>query len=254
MRGFEVDTYGERIAEAYDGTHGDLPLDSAQQSVLRRYAGGGAALEVGVGTGRVAVPLAAAGVPVIGVDTSAAMLDRLRERAAGLPVHAVHADLADPEPDEGARPLPPIGPVALAYAVFNTFFMLAGRTAQAALLRRLRALLAPGGALVLEVFVPPAAAFPGGQQVRVGSITADEVWLEVAVLDPAAQRVDCQDIRLRHGEPVRLAPAVIHFLLPGQLDAMATECGFLLEHRWGDWDGAGPEPAEGRQILIYRKA
>jgi SAM-dependent methyltransferase len=252
VRGFDVDTYGERIAEAYDGTHGDLPLDVAQQSVLRRYAGGGAALEVGVGTGRVAVPLAAAGVTVIGVDTSAAMLDRFRERAAGLPVHAVHADLADPGPDEAE--LPPAGPIALAYAVFNTFFMLAGRPAQAALLRRLHALLAPEGALVLEVFVPPAAAFPGGQQVRVGSITADEVWLEVAVLDPAAQRVDCQDIRLRHGQPVRLAPAEIHYLLPDQLDAMATECGFLLEHRWADWEGVSPESAEGRRILIYRKA
>lgn len=252
MRGFEVDTYGERIADAYDGTHGDLPLDTAQQSVLRRYAGGGVALEVGVGTGRVAVPLAAAGVPVIGVDTSAAMLDRLRERAAGLPVDAVHADLADP--DAAARPLSAAGPVSLAYAVFNTFFMLAGRAAQAALLRRLRGLLAPGGALVLEVFVPPAAAFPGGQQVRVGSMTADEVWLEVAVLDPAAQRVDCQDIWLRHGQPVRLAPAEIHYLLPDQLDAMAAECGFLPEHRWGDWEGASPESAEGRQILIYRTA
>jgi hypothetical protein len=107
---------------------------------------------------------------------------------------------------------------------------------------------------VLEVFVPPAAAFPGGQQVRVGSITADEVWLEVAVLDPAAQRVDCQDIWLRHGQPVRLAPAEIHYLLPDQLDAMAAECGFLLEHHWGDWDGASPESAEGRQVLIYRTA
>ncbi|NEA52138.1 class I SAM-dependent methyltransferase [Streptomyces sp. SID10815] len=243
MDEYAADTYGERFAASYDEIFADFTPRPAQIELLRRLAGPHTAVELGVGTGRVAIPLARSGVPVVGVDTSAAMLDQLARKAAGLPVQPVLGDATAPE-------LAPELKAGVAYTVFNTFFMLPGRAAQATCLKNVRALLQPGGAFVVEVFVPrPELIAP----VRIKSFTATEVVLQVSQHVAEEQRMDSQDVVLRHGAPVRLMPTQVHYLTPHQLDLLAEESGLALESRHADWDGAEFTPDSAKHVSVYRR-
>jgi hypothetical protein len=177
-----------------------------------------------VGTGRVAIPLARCGVPVIEVESSVRMLSLLRQRVNGLPILVVHGDFV--EMSYGGYPT-----ATLAYAVFNTF-MLRGRRQQEACLQRLRTALAPGGALTVEVLVPMPDRFERQQEILIRSLTIDEVLLQVARHDADGRRIDFQGIRFRHDKPVELIPTEVHYLWPEELDELAAGCGFQLKERF----------------------
>jgi SAM-dependent methyltransferase len=240
MKGYQRDTYGEQVAEVYDRLHPDVLISDGAVATLARLAAGGPVLELGVGTGRLAIPLAEQGLPVTGLDISPAMLARLAEKPHGGLVETVLGDFA-----ELAVP----GRFALVVAAADTFFMLDSQERQVRCFAAVAEHLAPGGLFVVEAFVPDRArATAGGVTVR--KITGDSLVLGASTHDPASQRIDGAQI-LIDGEGIRFAPASMRYAWPAELDLMARLGGLRLRERWGGWNG-GPFGAERlRHVSVY---
>jgi SAM-dependent methyltransferase len=231
--GYEPSTYGQRFADVYDDWYGDITDGAAcveRLAALVEEAGGGAVLELGVGTGRLALPLAERGIEVHGIDASAAMLDRLRDKPGGGAVHLTEGDMADL-----ALVDPP--PFVVVLAAFNTFFNLGSRDGQERCLARIATLLAPHGTFVLEGFVPVPPDGGGPQSaVTPRRITTDEVQLTVSQHDPAAQTITGQHVHITEGG-IRLRPWHLRYAPPAELDEMADQAGLALAWRHADWEG-----------------
>jgi len=150
--------FGERVAATYDGSSGVFGPGAveATAAVLAELAGGGRALELGVGTGRIALPLARRGVEVHGIDLSRAMVARLRAKPGGDAIGVTIGDFATTTVD---------GTFSLAYLVFNTIMNLTSQEAQAACFRNVARHLEPGGCFVIECRVPELRRLPPGQNV-----------------------------------------------------------------------------------------
>lgn len=223
MDGFHESSYGDAFADVYDEWYAGISDVDSTVRTLTALADGRPVLELGVGTGRLAVPLAAAGVSVTGVDSSAAMLDVLSSKAST--VAAVRGDMV-----EGL----PVGPFGLAFVAYNTFFNLTTAERQRACFRAVADRLAPGGMFAIEAAIFDPQRPPGGT-VAVRSIAADRVVLSVDVHRPEEQRVDAQLIELTEAGGVRLRPASIRYAAPDELDEMARAAGFELGDRWEDF-------------------
>ena len=233
MEGYQPSTYGDRFADVYDEWYGDvtdLEACTAHLARLVATAGGGPLLELGVGSGRLALPLTARGVEVHGIDASPAMVDRLRAKPGGEAVRVTIGDMADLTLDA-----PP--PFAIVLVAFNTLFNLADDALQRRCLTRAAALLAPKGRLVVEAFVP-RDDLPAGSTVTPRHIATDEVVLSVSQVDPTARTITGQHVHLRESG-IRLRPWHLHYASPAQLDAMASDAGLVLEARHAGW---GDEP------------
>jgi SAM-dependent methyltransferase len=239
MDGFHDASYGDAFADVYDEWYGGISDVEATVRMLRALADGRPVLELGVGTGRLAVPLAAAGVDVTGIDSSAAMLDVLAAKASA--VKARRGDMVDGLPD---------GPFGLVFVAYNTFFNLTTAARQQSCFDAVAARLAPGGMFVIEAAVPDPQRPPGGT-VAVRSIAADRVVLSVDVHVPEEQRVDAQLIELTEAGGVRLRPASIRYAAPAELDAMAVAAGFEVGERWEDF-AQSPFAADSAQhVTVY---
>jgi SAM-dependent methyltransferase len=246
---FTATTYGESFADVYDDWY---PADASTDEVVTRVAelaGDGAhVLELGVGTGRLALSLAAAGHRVVGVDASPGMLDRLRGKLAAHadhPVEVVEADLADPDAW-------PEGPFDVVLAAFNFVCNLPDADDQRGLFHSAAAALRPGGWFLVEAFLP-APADGRNHDLTVRELTADRVVLIATESDGASGVVTGQHIELVDGEPVRLRPWRIRATGVRELDAWATEAGLQLEGRDADWSGT-PFSTEGAgQVSRYRR-
>jgi SAM-dependent methyltransferase len=219
--------YGEHIADVYDQW---FPASAEQLTpmvdFLARHAAGGPALELGVGTGRVALPLAARGVAVSGIDASPRMLARLRAKEGGGLVAASLGNFADVAAGGG--------PFQLVYVVFNTFFGLLTQAEQVRCFRNVAANLRPGGVFVIEAFVPDLTRWDRGQRVQVGALAAEESRLGLSVHDLATQRVTSRDIVISaHG--MVTYPVEIRYAWPSELDLMAELAGLEPLGRWGGW-------------------
>jgi SAM-dependent methyltransferase len=225
MEGYRPETYGDRVADLYDqmALPGPDLVDCVDR--LAELAGPGPALELGIGTGRVALPLAARGVEVHGIDASAAMVERLRAKPGGDAIPVTLADFAA---------VPVDGSYRLVYVVFNTFFSLLTQDDQVRCFAAVAARLAPEGAFAVEAFVPDPTLHPGGQSIRARHLALDLVRLDVALHDPVAQRVDFQHVLLG-ADGVRLVPGSIRYAWPSELDLMARLAGLRLRERWGGW-------------------
>lgn len=232
--GYGPSTYGDRFADVYDEWYADVSDVAAtvrRVAALAEAAGGGPVLELGGGSGRLAIPLAAAGLSTWSVDASPAMVERLRSKPGGDRVHALVGDMS--ELALGDAPA-----FAVVLCAFNTFFNLTSREAQLRCLRRVAALLAPGGRFVVEAFVPPpedpeAAAVRAVEPRHIG---LDEVVLTVSRLDPATRTVVGQHVQIREAG-VRLRPWVLRYATPDELDALAAEAGLRLVERHAGWQG-----------------
>ena len=231
MEGYGPSTYGDGFADVYDDWYEGVGDAAAAVATIAAVAGSGPVLELGVGSGRIAAPLAAEGREVWGVDGSAAMLERLAARPGGDRVRAVLGDMADP----GAALGPSAPPFAAVVAAFNTFFLLASEAAQKRCLTAGAALLAPGGRLLLEAYVPadpPADAETVLEPRRVG---LDHVVFTISAHRPMEQVVEGQHVELRESG-IRLRPWVLRYATPHQLDDLASTAGLDLVDRWGGWD------------------
>lgn len=244
MEGYDSARYGRSFADVYDDWYRDVSdVDATVEKVaaLAARRGGGRVLELGVGTGRLALPLAARGLQVTGVDASAEMLDRLRTKDGAEQLTLVEADMAE---------LPVDGPFAAAFVAFNTFFNLTTRDAQARCLQRVRDVLAPGGWFVLEAFVPHDDGDASGVSAR--TVEVDRVVLTAARRDAAAQTISGQHIEITE-QGVRLRPWMVRYAAPAELDAMAAAAGLRLVERHADWRGTPFQDASDHHVSVYRR-
>lgn len=243
--GYGADTYGESFADVYDDWYADVSDIDATVATIARLAGDGPVLELGVGTGRLAIPLAAAGVRVVGVDASPSMLRLLADKPGADAVTVVLADMAHLAEGPGAEEIASVGPYTVAFAAFNTFFNLATPDDQRRCLEGVFDLLAPGGVLVIEGFVPPEDGMTDGG-VSVRDITADAAVLTVSKHDPDAQIIRGHHIEMR-ADGNRMRPWIVRYLTPEQLDASAAAVGFVRTNRWATWSGSpfNPSPSNG---------
>ena len=243
MRGYHDESYGDGFADVYDEWYADITDVDATTATLAELATGGRVLELGVGTGRLAAPLAHRGLDVTGVDTSTAMLDRLRGKPGGDDVHVVVGDMVDGLPD---------GPFDLVFVAYNTFFSLLTPARQQACCHAVAQRLPEGGVFVIEAFVPEVAP-DTASSLTVRSVTADRVVLSVSTSDPQAQTAEGQYIDITEAGGVKLRPWSIRWATPGQLDDMATAAGLHLTDRWSGFDRTPFGPDSSRHVSVYRR-
>lgn len=244
MRGYDDASYGDAFADVYDDWYHDISDVDATTAALTTLAGAGPVLELGVGTGRLAIPLAAAGLTVHGLDTSAAMLQQMAAKPGGERVHPHVGDMVDGLP---------AGPFSLVFVAYNTFFSLLTEERQRACFTQVAARLAPDGVFVIEAFVPDPAHDPGNG-ISVRSLTADRVVLSVSTFDTDAQRAEGQYVDITEAGGVRLRPWSIRWATPTQLDAMAAAAGLTCGDRWEDFSGTLFGPDSPRHVSVYRRA
>ena len=259
MRGYGPSTYGDAFADVYDDWYGDLADTEATVACVAELADGATpgdgpplVLELGIGTGRLALPLAEAGCDVRGIDASSAMVDRLRAKPGGdLPV--VIGDLADVVVPPGRGTEGGATAVSVVLCASNVVFNLADEAAQRRCLSGVARVLGPSGRLVVEAFVPPDEVDgDDGSEVRVRSLTTDAVVLTAARRDARAQTIEGSFVELSEADGVRLRPWRLHYLHPHQLDELAAAAGLVLEHRWSDWSRHPFGPDADAHVSVYR--
>jgi SAM-dependent methyltransferase len=245
MRGYDAESYGEGFADVYDDWYAGITDVGTTVRTIAALAGPeGRVLELGTGTGRLAVPLALAGLRVTGVDASTAMLAHLTRRdPAGL-VTVVVGDMVDD--------LPP-GPFDLAFVAYNTIFNLLTEERQQACFTAVSTRLRPGGVFVVETFIPDQEVI-GGPPVTVRSMAVDHVVLSVSQHRAEAQTASGQFVEITEGGGVRLRPWSIRWATPEQLDGMAAAAGLVLESRWSDMAGTEFTDDSTHHVTVYRLA
>ena len=239
MDSHKHEAYGESVAGVYDDWYSELNPKAIE--VLADLSGGGKVLELGIGTGRIALPLSAKGVEVHGIDAAPSMIARLRAKPGGDRIMVTQGNFAE---------VPVDGKFALIYIVFNTFFMLLSQEEQVQCFKNVAQHLAPGGCFVIEAFVPDLSRFTGGQVNWATKVTADEVLLDVGNHDAATQRVRGQKVVITEGN-VRLYPAQIRYCYPSELDLMAQLAGLRLRERWANWKREPFTSESNQHISIY---
>jgi SAM-dependent methyltransferase len=244
MEGYRPETYGDRIADVYDAIMADLPDPGDCADRLAELAGPGPALELGIGTGRVALPLAARGVEVHGIDASAAMGEQRRAKPGGDTIPVTMGDFAD---------VPVGGSYPLVYVVFNTFFALLSQDDQVRCFAGVARRLTQDGVFVLTAFVPDLSLYSGGQSVRAHGLGLDHVRLDAARHDPVTQRVDFQHVLLT-ADGIRFLPGALRYAWPAELDLMAKLAGLRLRERWGGWRREPFDADSGLHVSVYEHA
>jgi SAM-dependent methyltransferase len=227
MKNYEpILSFGEETAEIYDdlSQRGDEP---ATVAFLEQLAGGGPALELAIGTGRIALSLAARGLRVDGIELSPAMVAKLRAKPGGDRISVTIGDFAD---------VPVEGSYRLIYVVFNTLFNLLTQDDQVRCFENVASHLGDDGSFVVEAFVPAfLIRLRDDQYVDAEAIGVDEVRLDVARHDPVTQRLEESHVHLSP-EGVRLSPIVTRYAWPSELDLMSRIAGLRLKERWGGWN------------------
>lgn len=240
MDSYTDQTYGDAWAELYDEVF-PAPAPEVIEFVTAR-AEGGPVLELAVGTGRVAIPLVAAGVEVHGVEISPQMIDVLHRRPDKVPI--VASDMTRFRLDR-RYPLVLLGA--------NTLFVPLEEEAQRGVFRATAAALETGGRFVIECFVPDLDRFDRDQTVRAREVSADHVMIEFAIHDPDLQVIrSMMDIRWTKGRSA-LLPVQVRYLWPQQIDEMASGSGLELEERYEWYDEAPFTDASPRHVSVYRK-
>lgn len=241
------DLYDEDDAARYDADHADMATPRALTpvlDVLAGLAGDGPALELGIGTGRVAVPLSQRGVSVAGVDLSAPMVERLREKVSAERLPVVVGDMAN-------ATAPAAGTYALVYLVFNTLSNLRTQAEQVACFRNAAAHLRPGGAFVVELWVPQLhRATPG---LGIAPMSFDDGYLVVDEYDVATQGCVSHHYRPTTGGQVRYGVGRSRYAWPAECDLMAQLAGLERVARWADWSRSPFVSASPCHVSVWRK-
>ncbi|MBD0838012.1 class I SAM-dependent DNA methyltransferase [Streptomyces sp. TRM68416] len=236
--------FGEKIAATYDTSESEMfhpDVVKATVDVLADLAGDGSALELAVGTGRIALPLAARGVPVHGIDMSRAMVARLRAKPGGDGIAVTIGDIATTRVD---------GRFTVAYLVFNTINNLTTQDAQVDCFRNAAAHLAPGGRFVVEVGVPELRKLPPGQTAVPFRITPTQWAFDT--YEPATQAMSSNYVTIVDGRAEHES-IPFRYVWPAELDLMARLAGLRLHARWEDWSGAPFTNESTRHVSIWEK-
>ena len=229
-------TYDESSAEMFDAAVVDPVVD-----VLVELAGSGRALELGIGTGRIALPLAQRGVLVHGIELSRAMVAKLRAKPGGEDIGVTIGDFATATVD---------GTFSVAYLVFNTIMNLTTQAAQVACFRNVAAHLEPGGCFVIEVAVPDLQRLPPGETLL--PLYVHETEWGFDEYDVGAQGLTSHHFEIVDGNVERLS-IPFRYAWPSELDLMAQLAGMRLRERWDGWTRE-PFTSESRQhVSIWEK-
>jgi SAM-dependent methyltransferase len=209
---------------------------------LAELAGGGRALELAIGTGRVAVPLAERGVPVTGIELSRPMIDRLRTKVDEATIPVIVGDMAT-----AVAP----GRYTLVYLVYNTISNLLTQAEQVACFRNAARHLTPGGRFLVELWVPELRRLPPGQRAVVWQV--EPGYLGLDTYDVLRQHVVSHHVRFAEGShQARLFRSPHRYIWPAELDLMAQLAGFALETRQADWTGAEYTAESRSHVSVYR--
>jgi SAM-dependent methyltransferase len=227
--------FDERVAATYDAN--DPTADPAMIDVLAELAGDGAALELAIGTGRVALPLTARGVPVHGIELSKAMVAQLRYKPGGEDLPVAIGDMASTRVE---------GTFSLVYLVFNTINNLVTQDAQVACFANAAAHLEPGGAFVIEVGVPDLQRLPPGQTLVPFEVSEHKVGFD-------EYDVATQGMISHHIERGERFSVPFRYVWPAELDLMARLAGMRLEHRWSDWRRSPFTSDSRRHVSVWRR-
>ena len=235
-------TYGDRIADVYDQIY--QPTDVTDCiSMLSELASRGRALELGIGTGRIAIPLAAKGAEVHGIDSSKAMVAQLRVKECEREIPITIGDFADVDVD---------GTFSLIFVVANTFFALTSQDDQIRCFENVASKLDERGVFLIEAFVPDVSVFSEGNHMRARPLDLSSVKLDVTVYDRMNQIVDTRTLRLSE-EGIETYPFRLRYVWPSEMDPMARLAGFRLLERWADWRRS-PFTSESRShVSLYMK-
>lgn len=242
--------WDEQVAQHYDTPgEGMFAPEVIGPTVerLAELAGGGRAVEFAVGTGRVAIPLADAGVPVTGIELSHAMIARLREKVGEDVIRVVQGDMTSASAGEG---------YALAILVFNTISNLLTQDEQIDCFRNAARHLAPGGRFVIELWVPQLRALAPGHR---GTVEVFEPgYLLVDTVDTLTQHLVSHHVRfgaaLDDGRDATIGRSPHRYIWPSELDLMARLAGFELESRWSGWDRGEFTGESTSHVSVYRLA
>jgi SAM-dependent methyltransferase len=238
--------YGAAMADVYDDWFADVSdVDATVDRIVAWLASGpdGPVLELGIGTGRLALPLAARDVDILGVDGSPEMVARLRRKPGGADLRVTIGDMVEPNP---------AGPFALVFAAYNTFFNLTTENEQQQCFNSVAQRLVDGGRFVIEAFVPDAE-ITSGPNVSVRSADPERVVVSVSRVDAEVQTIDGEYIEVTASAVVR-RPWKIRWSTPEQLDAMASRAGLNLESRCADWSDVPCGTPSSVHVSSYRKA
>jgi SAM-dependent methyltransferase len=236
--------FGEHVASRYDETSADMFVPGVVDPAvdfLAGLAGGGRALELGIGTGRIALPLARRGVAVHGIDLSRAMVARMRAKPGGDAIGVTFGDFATTRAG---------GTFSLAYLVFNTIMNLTSQAEQVECFRNVAAQLEPGGCFVIEVGVPDLRRLPPGQNVLPFHVSATR-W-SFDVYDTATQAMSSNFVEVTDGRG-RYTSIPFRYVWPAELDLMAQLAGMRLRERWDGWTRE-PFTGQSRQhVSVWEK-
>jgi SAM-dependent methyltransferase len=236
--------FDERVAARYDQSDGeefDRAVIETIVDFLVERAGTGRALELGIGTGRIALPLALRGVPVHGIDLSKAMVARLRAKPGGTDIGVTIGDFATTKVD---------GSFSLAYVVFNTIMNLTTQDAQIACFRNVAAHLEPGGCFVIEVGIPSLQRLPPGETYRAYHV--GETRWDIDEFDVATQGLISHHFAIVNGRLERDSMP-FRYVWPSELDLMAQLAGMSLLERWAGWKRERFTSDSRKHVSVWKK-
>jgi SAM-dependent methyltransferase len=236
--------FGERVASFYDERSAAMSAPEVVRPVVQMLAdlaGDGGALEFGIGTGRLALPLAERGVRVAGIDNSEAMLTRLRAKPGAGAIEVALGDFASTRVE---------GVFSLVYLVFNTISNLVTQDAQVACFQNAAAHLRSGGRFVIENGVPALQSLPPGQTVI--PFRADPEGFSFDVYDVVTQRFSSQHFYVVDGK-LEAYPVEFRYAWPAELDLMARLAGMSLRDRWGGWKREPFTAVSSAHVSVYEK-
>ena len=236
--------FGERVASVYDEHAADMFDPSVVTPVvdmLADLAGDGAALEFGIGTGRIALPLVARGVRVAGIDSSEAMVARLREKPGSAGIEVAIGDFATTRL---------LGEFSVVYLIFNTIFNLVTQDAQVACFENAARHLRGGGCFVIETGVPELQRLPPGATII--PFRAEPDGISFDVYDVVTQRASSQHYYFRE-DGVDAFPVEFRYAWPSELDLMARLAGLTLRDRWAGWHREPFTSLSRSHVSVYAK-
>jgi SAM-dependent methyltransferase len=240
---YDAATYGDRMAEVYDEWFA-VPSDTEDTvEFLSDLAGTGPVLELGIGTGRVALPLARRGHEVHGVDASEAMVEKLRAKPGGGNISVAIGNFAEPDTEEE---------FALVYVVFNTFFALLSQEDQVRCFSNVARRLREGGVFVIEAFVPDMTRWDRDQRMEAHHVEDDSVVLGVSRHDAVEQRVASNHLIVSE-TGVKMYPVRLRYAWPSELDLMARLAELRLRERWGGWRRESFTASSVKHVSVYER-
>lgn len=241
MKDFDpMKSFGKATAAVYDEERrGD---EHETVACLEQLARGGPALELAIGTGRIALPLAARGVRCDGIEQSTAMIEKLRAKPAGDQIAVTVGDMAD---------VPVSGRYGLVYLVYNTFFNLLTQDDQVRCFENVARHLTDEGVFLVEALVPNHLyRLRDDQYVDAEAIDLDRVTLDVGRYDPVTQLLDESHVTLS-SDGIRVAPIVTRYVWPSEMDLMARIAGLRLHERWAGWKREPFDSHSLRHVSLY---